>query len=541
MYFYRFFSKMYIPRSSRRKREISLQVNIYQRFKAKIFLSICILAIVILLLFLTSPVLAQDREILLRTSQNMTNIEAWWDRLWESTFNPPPLSVSTDGISDTTGLENSTNLSMYAFVNPVRFFIAIGVVCWIAHFGWKMSESREIAGSIHTFLLLFFPIFVAVIFLSDQALYSRVLAYGLRDISNTWSNGVMNLTIADFNVRSAIQDMLVTEDAKEIIVQKWETCQAMPQPEVVIPSIYRPGRVGNTALPPPGAENPPTNGGNNTLPPPPPISETEALPITLEQRQVYDYLECLQELSYFAETKLNEADNERRCGNLICKTFKTLYKVFYNIGTVTYEQELSDRLSDDTLNDSETINELDRIRARQLDPDAADNVDVQIEDLAMDSEQFVANLTNPSKPLLYFSQWMWISILELAMFLNGLFAPIFIAISTIPGKQNMFAFWLIENLTIALGKLAYIVIIAVVAVQLTDPTNFNLALDNTFFMTLGIFAPAVSFAVVTAGGIAAATSFSGQSVGAAAIAGSAMSGVAATVTYSLARSFDKRR
>ena len=134
---------------------------------------------------------------------------------------------------------------------------------------------------------------------------------------------------------------------------------------------------------------------------------------------------------------------------------------------------------------------------------------------------------------------MWISLLEMAMFLLALFAPIFIALSVVPGKQSMFNVWLIEFLTIGLAKLAYVIVIGLVSVQLASSDSGFL--DDTFFMSLGIFAPAVSFAVVVSGGFAAASSFKSQSVGAVAIAAGTLSSGAATIAYSMSRAYDKRR
>ena len=136
---------------------------------------------------------------------------------------------------------------------------------------------------------------------------------------------------------------------------------------------------------------------------------------------------------------------------------------------------------------------------------------------------------------------MWVSTLEMAQFLLALFAPIFIALSIIPGKQNMFSFWLIEFLTIGLAKMAYTIVIGIVAIQLANPDNGAISFDNTFFMTLGIFAPAGSFAVVASGGLAAASSFKSQSVGAVAIVAGTLSSGAATIAYAMSRAYDKRR
>lgn len=447
-------------------------------------LLILFLGTIAVLLF-AIPASAQDgRDILLRTSENMMSIEAWWDQLWESTFDPPV--ISTTAVGDTGGIENPTNLSVYAFVNPVRFLLAIGLTFWLFNFGKKMYESKGAVMGVQVFFQLFLPVFLSILFLSNQASYSRVLAYGLRDVINSWSDGILDLEIVDVNVRSAVQDMLVTEDAKETIVQKMQTCQAMPQPEVTIPSAERPGSNG----------------------------EEDALPLTTEQRQVYDYLECLEELSNFAQTQLNQADAARGCNNSACKALGKLYEVTSNAVADANRKALEGRLSL--------------------------GVDYPIPDLGLSGGELLSILTQPGKEFLNFTQWMSISSLEMALFLMGLFAPMFIAASLIPNRQNLFSTWLIGTITIGLAKFAYIVIIGVVAVQQVSSENLS-SLDNTFFMTLGIFAPAVSFAVATVGGIAAASSYRNQSVGAVSVVGSVASSTFSTIAYSLYRNSDKNR
>lgn len=523
------------------------------------------LAIILVLTF-TLPAIAQDRDILIRTATNINNVEAWWDALWEDTFNPPPITAETEELSEDYSMLDNNNLSLYAFVNPVRFLLAIGLIFWLFEFGFKMVDSRGTAQGTQVFLKAFFPVFVAMMFLANQAVYSRLLAYGLRDLANNWSEGVLELTITEYNIRGAIQDQLITEDAKEEIARKWRTCDAMPQPEVTIPSINRPGRPNrlNSSLPPEAA-NPPLGRDtdpNAPLPPPPPtfynfgedsgdyervyveggevINPEEGVEyvytapteLTLEQNQVYDYLECLQELSAYANYQLYLAEEERQCAGFICRTLKHFYKVITRETTYAYTDALSEKLDKTVVEETRTQEEIERLRQE---------ADDRAENFGMDGEEILFNLLNPSKPLLYFSQWMWTSFLELALYLLALFAPMFIAISIIPGKQNMFNFWLIEFMTIALAKLAYIVVISVVAAQLSSPSNIELVLDNIFFMSLGIFAPGVSFAVVTAGAIAAAGSFKSQSVGTAAVVGSALSGAAASISYSMARNFDKNR
>lgn len=465
--------------------------------------ALLILAITLVLAF-AMPAMAQ-RDILTTTANNINNIEVWWDQLWDTTFNPPPVVV-TGGIGSAEGIENTTNLSLYAFVNPTRFILGIGLIFWLFSFGYKMVESKTVAQSTHTFIKLFIPVFLALIFLANQAAYSRMLAYGMRDIVNSWSEGVMNLQITDYSVREAIQDQLITEDAKEIMAQKYAVCNNLEKPEVAIPSLIRP----DTSAP-------------------------NVPPLTPAQRKVYDYLECLDELSLFAQEKLDAADAERDCSGKACRAYKAFLDFFFGVSASQAYYENAKRLAGDSP-DQASLEKLEFIKSKVDQSKYAQNFFLGKTEA---SEAVIASFTNPSKTFLYFTQWMWVSTLEMALFLLALFAPIFIALSIIPGKQNMFNVWLIEYLTIGLAKMAYVVVIGIVAVQLaSSDTGF---LDDTFFMTLGIFAPAVSFAVVVTGGLAAASSFRSQSVGVAAIAAGTLSSGAATIAYSMSRAYDKRR
>lgn len=511
----------------------------------KIFLLILSVALV---LSFALPAMAQ-RDILTTTQSNINSTEIWWDKLWSSTFNPAPYTISNNpsvldvpalppggsgslpapppvggsgsvpinvpalppgsdsgGITGSVEIQNTNSLSLYAFVNPTRFILGIGLIAWLFTFGFKMVESKTVAQSTHTFIKLLVPIFLALLFLANQASYSRVLAYGMRDIVNSWSEGVMNLQITDFSVREALQDGLITQDAKQLMAKKYLACQSMEKPEVVIPSLVRPD-----------------------------TSDPNVPPITPAQRKVYDYLECLDQLSAYAQERLDAADAERECAGKACQTYKSFLDFFLGVSAGEAFVENQKRLAGDSP-DQASLEKLEKysniLSSRKYLFDFALGKTPEM-------EAFVASLTQPTKPFLYFTQWMWISLLEMAMFLLALFAPIFIALSVVPGKQNMFNVWLIEFLTIGLAKLAYVIVIGLVAVQLASSDSGFL--DDTFFMSLGIFAPAVSFAVVVSGGIAAASSFKSQSVGAVAIAAGTLSSGAATIAYSMSRAYDKQR
>ena len=497
------------------------------------FIAVSSILAVSLVLLSTLPAMSQSNSILSSSAQRISNTEAWWDNLWEATFNPPP--ITTNG-SDAPGLPSSplpvpslppigrpgslpappvansnfggNNLSLYFFTSATRTILAIALIGWLFTYGRAMIESPTMAQGVHTFIKLFTPVALSLIFISNQGQYSRVLAFGMRSMVNSWSEGVMNLTLTNYNVRAAIQDQLITEDIKQQIVNQFNACEAINPPEVALPFPERPA---------PGS----------------------GIEITDAQRKNYEYLECLGRLREFSQQQLDIAEKERFCSGRICKAFHRFVDAITGATEGIEELERFRRVNADRLNEPEVQERLRYIEGRvQLSLDAFNTATGEHKN-TKGLKDIIVSLTNPDQSFLYFTQWMWISFLELAMFLNGLFAPMFFAVTIIPGKDKMAMLFIHEFLTIGLAKMAYVVVIGIVAVYNSSP-DANL-LDNTFFMSLGIFAPAVSFAVVTVGGLGAASSYRSQSVGAIAAVGGLVSSGAATISYSISREMDKRR
>ncbi|MDJ0647138.1 MAG: hypothetical protein QNJ60_00390 [Xenococcaceae cyanobacterium MO_188.B19] len=441
-----------------------------------------LLLIVAILIIVIQPVLSADTEILNITIEGMNKTQAWWDEMWKSTFDP---TYDPEGVGANAG----TNISVYSFVNPVRFLMGVGIIFWIFDYGKKMVNSNGIAHNVQVFSESFLPVVLILIFMANQALYSRVLAYGLRDIVNSWTEGVVEQQIAGVQLRSALEEQLLVEEVKDQIRWQANKCLQMPRPEVVLPS----------------ADRPTTNPDN---------------PLTTEQEQAYSYLECLDKLVAFMEQKQQEAEVSKAC-RWGCKFFK---------GWISYRMwELSLVVGKE---------KAQRIFGYETKPVTEEAV----EDNYHSMVDFFKNFERKGWMAIFsFTQWMWMSFLEMSMWLLGLFAPIFVVLALIPGKQNMFYFWLIEFLTIGLAKLAYVALVGVVAVQLSQVGTVIMAQDDRFLMALGAFAPGVSFAVVTAGGIAAASSFRSQSVGMINTAAGIATGSIATVIYSMSRYADKKR
>ncbi len=442
---------------------------------------------VIMCLILVKPVLAKD--ILENSVNQMRETQEWWDRLWQDTFAPDPNSLSG-------------NISIYSFTRPVRFLVGIGLIFWLFDYGKKVVNSRGMAHTIQIFTESLVPIVLIVLFLANQGFYSRLLAYGLRYVVNSWSEGVLEQQILGEKLGSALKEQLLAESVKNEVRQQAEKCWQMPRPEVILPSPQRPA----------------TNPDN---------------PLTIEQDQAYQYLECLDKLVLFIQEQEAAARRSESCDGG-CAWFVSFMKALDFAVSQSRENEIQMRIDGyNPIDPLGTIDPLERDRLeRQLLAQSYRTTADVVKNLEKKGWMYVFTVV----------QWLWMSFLEMSMWLLGLFAPLFVALALIPGKQNMFVFWLIEFLSIGLAKLAYIALIGIVAVQISTQTStVILSQDQRFFMALGIFAPGVSFAVVTSGAIAAATSFRNQSIGAISTGVGIASGSIATIVYSISRYADKKR
>lgn len=448
-------------------------IAVWTQRKYRIRVSL-VLALVVCLLIVLPTIAA---EVLQTTLSNMQASEQWWDELWRDTFNN-----STDP---------TQNISIYTFATAARFILAVGMIFWLFQYGQKMVESKGTAHSVQTTTQFLLPVVLIVLFLSNQAQSSRLLAYGLRDIANSWSNGALNMSIAGHNIRTALSDQLVTQDTKEALGQQAQKCMQMPQPAVSLPSATRPLRDPNR-------------------------------PLTVQQEQAYEYLTCIQSLGNLAQKRKQEALTKNCTGIPGIRGVCGIFLKFIN-------QEI------------EAAKQIYQTEVDKLTKPFPQNIPNPFAPtLGMRDFMLGTAASMGYGPILSFTQWLWTNFLEMAMWLSGLFAPLFIAASLIPGRQNLFVTWLIGFLTIGLAKLAYVIVIGIVAAQLSDQEAVFLS-DMRFPMALGLFAPGVSFAVVTLGGIAAAMSFRSQSFAVAGAAASSVSGAFASIAYSFSRYSDRRR
>ncbi len=410
----------------------------------------------------------------------MQEQQQWWDNLWEQTFNPNNIS---------------NNISLYTFTTVVRTIIGISVIFWLYKYGQKMTGVSGYAAQIMTTAEMLLPALLIALFLSNQAYYSRLLAFGMRDVINSWSTGVMSQQIQGERIQTALNDQLLLQDAKSQITSEGQKCLQMPQPAVAIPHATRP------------------------------TEETELNQLTIEQLQVYDFLECIEKLGELAEQRRRDS-LRTECGpsNRGCAALQRYLSNVWNSITTNHRKQVQKRVK--TNNVVGVFNST----VSTINPFTEGNL-FEIIGTSLASAGY--------QKILNFVQWMWIGFLELALWLNALFAPIFMASSIIPGQQNLFVSWIISFLTIGLAKVAYLILIGIVAIQLSQTSL--LAEDLRFPMALGLFAPGVSLAVVTAGGLAAASSFRSQSVGLATTAASVATSAIGSIGFSMIRYSDKRR
>lgn len=377
----------------------------------------------------------------------------------------------------------SANVSVYWFTNIARVFVMIILPFWIFGLGNSLASSGSLAGTYTVSFRYFLVGLVVVMLLANEAQLSRNLALGLRGVINAQRNGLMEVQILDLSLREAITDQMITRDAADRISQQAQICAQMPRPGVVLPS------------------------------PTPPADRSI---LTREQEQAYAFLDCLRSLERVA-TEIREEQEQAVCGPLgfACAFFT--------------------RFLDRTINSivQSLQTEVERFTSGEI-PDP-----LFVQNFLSD---FLVGLGISAAlgPLLNKVQWIYINLLEMALWLSGLSAPLFAALALVPGQLNMAISWLITFMSIGLMQIMYVLIVGVVAVLLSQNPTF-LASDLRFPLALAVFAPIISSVLVTAGGLAAARAFARSNAAVISGVASIVSAGFGAIGYAVSRSFDKHR
>ncbi|HEY9824232.1 MAG TPA: hypothetical protein V6D19_02205 [Stenomitos sp.] len=379
------------------------------------------------------------------------------------------------------------NVTSFIMVSLAKKVLLFALIFWVFLFGRAMSKDSNSPDLFHTLGNFLLPVVLVALFLTNNGAGSNMLAYGMRQVINETTNGFMNIQIANIQVRSAIADQFITKDVAQKIERRAQICLQMPHPVVQIPSRERP---------------------QNPKP-----------PLTTLQTQAYDYLECIDSLQKMVADEKANAE-AKYCTNIpgvnnACTFFgRYINKVINSIQKIQENEsnKLLFGLVPSVLKGQMNLNDI--------------------------VSGIVATLI--FNQILSFTQWLWVNTLELALWLSAISAPIFIALSLVPGRLNLTVSWLFSYLSIALAQTGYIAIVGAVAVMLTSSATY-LTSDLRFPMALGLFAPGVSLALFTGGMWAAARSFTGQST---AVVGAVTSVASTTLlgfSTALSRLADKRR
>jgi hypothetical protein len=437
----------------------------------------------LLVVMIAGMAMAQEEKLLQDSLDQMKASQVWWDDLWQKTFSPPPGAAGND-------------LTAYWIANIARFFVLICLPFWLYQVGTDLATAGTLPIIMKVFGRYFLFAILCISLLGNDAKMSRELSLGLRTIINNQANGLMQVQISGLSMRSALSNQLAIRAQSDKSIAKAQECAALPRPSVVLTSPDRPA-----------ADQQP--------------------PLTREQVQAYDYLDCIKafQAQIAADTALTR---QTMCGGIAGISCSIYDNWGGRLGNSAARFYASESLRYSNPNSFETL--------QRNGPPATGAIrgnflhDVLIG--AATSAFWVPVLNN--------IQWVYVSMLELALFLSGLSSPIFAAMALIPGQLNTFLGWLIVNLTIGMMKIFYILIIGAVAIILSQQNTFLLS-DLRFPILIGVAAPFLATAMALSGAWAASKSFMGvitSSAGAA--AGVASSGIGA-IGFSLSRSLDKRR
>lgn len=415
--------------------EISLRTP-----RVKEYALIATLALLLVVLFHDLAQAAQEdvNTLQLLASQNET-IDKWWEEVWVKTFRP---GVATGG----------TTLSDYFFNNICRWFLLVGLFFWIYQLGEKATRvGGARLGSLVPELLL--PVVISAALLANNAQLGRDLAWAVRSFSHNAQQGVLQTRILDIEIASSLKDVFTGQVAGAQLAEQVQYCSAMPHPNVILTSATRP-------------ENP-------------------TVPLTPQQIEYYDYMECFQKTLEFMKEQ-QAATEQAQCSSVpgiqqTCSfTTRFLKKSYESF--------------------SKGIQDMNRAVAR-----GERTFSNPVQKMAVD---FIAGVAgqSASRPTLAAIQYWAVSFLEMALFVDALICPLAIAVAIIPSRLNMTAGWIISIFTIVLAQIVNAVISGVAAMQLAQSSTYFLS-DTRFDLALGLLAPLVSFAVIGGGGFFAAKTF----------------------------------
>ena len=442
----------------------------------KYYKYLCIAVVICVAIALPSYGLGSD--VVQDSLDSMKETEAWWSQLWQSTFQDSGTGVA------------GANQSGYMFSAVVHWFLALSLLFWVVRLLLQTGQimSLTLPGVIQTIAPFMVSVMVVSTLLANNAALARAIPWAMRDNINAWRNGLMEAHITDLTVRGALTDVFKTKESSGRITAQAQMCAQMPQPATMLPSPTRP------------------------------TDPVTLKALTLSQQQAYNYIDCMSKLKDIAQKEQANAQSA------VCTDIPGVNQLCG--GFVRFAQK--------TLNSLTTVQNNELKRIKQGDGTVAWDFTTLGTQMILDDFLGGVLATAGFKTILNAIQWVFISMMELGLWVDGLVAPIMIATALVPGQLNLVMAWAISFLTIGLSQLTYTAVIGAVALVLSKTTTY-FASDLRFEMALGFFAPIVCTAVLTGGGIAASRAFTGQAIGLSTAAVSIASGVASSAFTAVGR------
>lgn len=421
-------------------------------------IGIALVYAVFVVLYLATHAHADFAEDLISDLQPSAVHDQFWEDLWQVTFKSP------------TGAQGSPDrLAFGAIGTVVRWITLIALFVVLLHYGSGMMQSGTSArkGSEFTIRSVF-PVVIILALLANQ--FAGVHAVGLfvNQVRLSIKGEAYAQTEFATTFRNAIKDAYFSERFRESLGFKAQECERIDTPIVALPAPDRP-----------------------TNPDP---------PLTDEQRQLYDKLDCIK--SIVALIQEQQAIVDKECANGCVGT---------RTGIVRNLKQYGDRNMGEL---TETI-----VIATQF-----------FGDLATTAAKHGAQETY--RLVFRAIQWVWTTFLNMGFYLTAVAAPITYAISLMPSKRHfLFDLNLFSLLMFSLAEFGYIICLGIVALMLQRPAFVDLG-GYIFPLTYGLLAPLVS-ASMFYGGFKAASNFRGGALGVAGAAGGIAGGIATSAVIAV--------
>jgi len=436
--------------------------------------------------FVTALVFGAILALILHTAASAEDLQTQTDSLTSLIKQNQDTQLFWDHLWQTTFMPDAskgeTSLSDYVFNNVCKLFILIGLIFWCWKFGIAMTGQIYGGGAfVSIFLQAFFPIILCAIFLANNAYAARSLGLGLRDYVNHAKTGILEAKIQDISFKGAMSDIFITQDAAGKIAGQIQYCQQLYKPNISLPTTEKP------------------------------TDKVALKKLSPQQLQAYRFIDCLKTVkTVIAEQR--QIGEQQQCTSTALQSPCVFFTKFM------------DKLSK-TIDISEV-------------PQIVTTPSLSAYKILNTASGLVASASQ--KTLLNTIQYWTVSFMELALFIDALFAPLAISVAIIPARLNMTAGWLVSYLTILIAQIANVVVVGFASLQLSQSSTYSFS-DIRFEYAIGLIAPMVSLSVVGGGGFFAAKTFMGANLAAVSAVAGVASSAASSVTMGISRALDKKR